>query len=173
MHVHTLIQRLTLFRSNKHLPRFFLCIYYLTVSYDFTPQIPVCRDDYTTLNNAFKLKSGPGDGPRPLCDMSQFGCVFISTNRNYGCISVKGIAPIFYYVQVCAYLVLRRILYYLNSRLITSNATSRLVITTTQLSRAILQLLEFSPSAKYLIFNSAKSVACSSVANVINVQDLE
>ena len=62
---------------------------------------------------------------------------------------------------------------YLNSRLIISIATSRLVITTTQPSRAILQLLEFSPFAKYSMFNSAKLVACSSVANVINVQDLE
>ena len=46
-------------------------------------------------------------------------------------------------------------LYYLNSRLIKSIATSRLVITTTQPSRAIFQLLEFSPFAKYSFFNYA------------------
>ena len=44
---------------------------------------------------------------------------------------------------------------YLNSRLIMSIATSRLVITTTQPSRVILQLLEFSPFAKYSFFNYA------------------
>ena len=48
------------------LPGFFLCLYYLAVSCDFTPRIPACRYDYTTPNKAFKLKTGPGDCPLPF-----------------------------------------------------------------------------------------------------------